>query len=189
MNKSLLLASLLAVTGLAQAESATYVLDPMHTFASFEARHFGTSTIRGRWDKKEGSVTIDRAAKTGKLQVSIDMNSISTGVPMFDGHLKGEAFFNTAKFPTATFVGDQFSFSADGKVTAVAGQLTLKGKTLPVTLTATHFQCYDHPMMKKEVCGGDFETLLPRSQFGIDAYPQASPENVRVLIQVEAVKQ
>ncbi len=189
MKKTLSFAALLATAALAQAQSATYVVEPNHTFASFEAKHFGTSTIRGRFDKKEGSVTLDRAAKTGKVQVSIDMNSISTGVPMFDGHLKGEAFFDTAKFPTTTFVGDQFTFSADGKVASVAGQLTLKGKTLPVTLTATNFNCFDHPMIKKEVCGGDFETQLPRSQFGISAYGPVSPENVRVLIQIEAIKQ
>ena len=189
MKKTLTLAALLAAFAAAHAEPATYVIDPMHTSASFEAKHFGLSTIRGRFDKKEGSVTIDRAAKTGKVQVSIDMNSISTGVPMFDGHLKGEAFFDTAKFPTTTFVGDQVSFDAAGKVTAVTGQLTLKGKTLPVTLTAISFNCIDHPMLKKEVCGGDFETLLPRSQFGVSAYPQATPENVRVLIQIGALNQ
>jgi len=190
MTKTLITAALLAAAfGSAQAQSTTYAIDPTHTFASFEIVHFGTSTIRGRFDKKEGSVTIDRAAKTGKAEITIDMASINTGVAPFDGHLKSKDLFDVATHPTAKFVGDKFSFSGD-KVTAVAGTLTLMGKTQPVTLKATNFNCYLNPMVKREVCGGDFETTLQRSAFGITyALPVAAPDNVRLLVQVEAVKQ
>ncbi len=190
MTKTLLAAALIATAfGTAQAAPATYSVDPTHTFASFEITHFGTSTIRGRFDKKEGSVTFDRAAKTGKVEITIDMASINSGVAPFDGHLKSKDLFNVAEFPTAKFVGDKFSFTGD-KVTAVSGTLTLMGKTQPVTLKATNFNCYDNPMVKREVCGGDFETVLQRSAFGITyALPMAAPDNVRLLVQVEAVKQ
>jgi len=190
MTKILITAALLTASfGAAHAQSASYAIDPTHTFASFEIVHFGTSTIRGRFDKKEGSVTIDRAAKTGKAEITIDMASINTGVAPFDGHLKSADLFDVAKFPTAKFVGDKFSFSGD-KVTEVAGTLTLMGKTQPVTLKATNFSCYVNPMLKREVCGGDFETTLQRSAFGITyALPMAAPDSVRMLVQVEAVKQ
>lgn len=190
MTKTLITAALLAATlGAAHAQSASYAIDPTHTFASFEILHFGTSTIRGRFDKKEGNVTIDRAAKTGKAQITIDMASINTGVPPFDGHLKSADLFDVAKFPTAKFVGDKFSFSGD-KVTEVAGTLTLMGKTQPVTLKASNFSCYVNPLIKREVCGGDFETIIQRSAFGINyGLPAYAPDSVRLLVQVEAIKQ
>ena len=179
----------LSAASLARAESATYSADPTHTFVTFEAKHFGTSTLRGRFDKKEGSVTIDRAAKTGKVDFTIDTTSISTGVAPLDGHLKSKDFFNAAESPTAKFSGDKLSFDGN-KVSSVAGTLTMLGKTMPVTLTASNFNCYESPMLKREVCGGDFETTIARSQWGM-TYGVANgiPDNIRLLIQVEAVKQ
>lgn len=181
-------AALLASTGLAHAESATYKLDPTHTYVTFEARHFGTSTNRGRFDKKEGTVTLDRAAKTGKADITIDTTSINTGLALFDSHLKGENFLKAQEFPSAKFVGDKFSFEGD-KVTAVSGTLTLLGKTRPVTLTATHYNCYDSPFFKREVCGGDFETTLQRSDFGMGYGLPVIPDDIKLLIQIEAIKQ
>jgi len=179
--------ALVAATS-AHAQSATYAIDPTHTFVSFEVQHFGTSTNRGRFDKKEGSVQLDRAAKTGKVEITINMNSINSGVGPFDAHLKSADFFNAAVHPTAKFVGDKFSFSGD-KVTGVDGMLTLVGKTLPVSLKATHFNCYTNPMLKREVCGGDFETTIQRSQWGMTYGVPGIPDNVRLVIQAEAVKQ
>ena len=179
----------LSTASLARAESSTYSADPTHTFVTFEAKHFGTSTLRGRFDKKEGNVTIDRAAKTGKIDITIDTTSISTGVAQLDNHLKSKDFFNAAEAPTAKFSGDKVSFDGN-KVSSVAGTLTMLGKTLPVTLTASNFNCYESPMLKREVCGGDFETTIARSQWGM-TYGVANglPDNIRLLIQVEAIKQ
>ena len=73
-------AACLLTFGTAQAQSATYTIEPTHTFVSFEISHFGTSTNRGRWDKKEGTIQLDRAAKTGRVELTIDMASINTGV-------------------------------------------------------------------------------------------------------------
>ena len=189
MKNALLLASLIAAAGLAQAQSATYAIDPTHTYATFEIKHFGTSTNRGRFDKKEGTVQFDKAGKSGKVEVTFDMNGISTGSTQFDNHLKSKDFFDVANNPTAKFVGDKFTFSGD-KVASVSGQLTLKGKTAPVTLTATNFNCYDNPMLKREVCGGDFETTFDRTAFGVDYGIQYGfSKDIKVIIQVEAVKQ
>ncbi|MDH3210744.1 MAG: YceI family protein [Burkholderiaceae bacterium] len=189
MNKTLIAALALAAGGVAQAQSTHYNIDPSHTFVYFEAKHFGTSTLRGRFDKKEGSVVIDRKAKTGKAEIAIDMTSVSTGVGPLDGHLKKEDFFNVAENPTAKFIGDKFSFEGD-KVTAVAGSLTMLGQTMPVTLNATNFNCYDHPKLKREVCGGDFETTIQRSKWGMSyGVEHGLPDDIRLLIQVEAAKQ
>ncbi|MES3009672.1 MAG: YceI family protein [Pseudomonadota bacterium] len=172
----------------ASAQPATYAIEPTHTFVTFEALHIGTSTSRGRFDKKEGTVTFDKAGKTGKVDLTIETGSINTGTGPFDGHLKGKDFFNSAEFPTARFVGDKFTFAGD-KVTAVEGQLTLLGKTLPVTLKASGFNCYDNPRLKREVCGGDFDTTIARSQWGMTYGLPSIPDNIRLLIQVEAIKQ
>jgi polyisoprenoid-binding protein YceI len=176
-----------AVTG-AFAQSTTYSVEPTHTFVMWEAKHFGTSTSRGRFDKKAGSITIDRAAKTGNAEITIDMNSISTGVAPFDKHLKSDDFFAAEKFPEAKFVGNKFTFDGD-KVTEVAGTLTMRGKTNPVTLKAIGFNCYNSPMLKREVCGGDFETTIQRSLYDVSYGVPGIPDNIKLTIQVEAIKQ
>ena len=183
--------TLLASSALAMgtAHAATYNIDPTHTFITFEAMHFGTSTNRGRFDKKEGVVEFDRAGKTGKVNLTIQADSINTGTEAFNAHLKKPDFFDAAKHPTMTFSADKFSFNGD-KVSEVNGQLTMLGKTLPVTLKASNFNCYDHPMLKREVCGGDFETTITRSQWGMTwGIDFGIPDKVKLLIQVEAVKQ
>ena len=191
MNKQTLLtlATLAAIASSARAEGTTYQIDPTHTFVTFEASHFNTSTLRGRFDKKDGSVVLDRQAKSGKAEITIDTTSISTGVGPLDGHLKSKDFFNASESPSVKFVGEQFSFDGD-KITAVNGQLTMLGKTLPVTLKANRFNCYNNPLLKREVCGGDFETTIARSQWGMNyGLNYGLPDNIRLLIQVEAVKQ
>ncbi len=180
-------AALVATFGSAQA--STYAIDPTHTFVTFEVPHFGTSTNRGRFDKKEGTVQFDRAAKTGKVELTLDTTSINTGTGPFDGHLKSKDFFNVAEYPTAKFVADKFVFSGD-KVSEVTGMLTLLGKTNPVTLKASNFNCYQNPMLKREVCGGDFETTIARSQWGMGwGLNMGMPDAVKLIVQVEAVKQ
>ena len=179
---------LLAAHG-AQAQAASYNIDPTHTFVTFEITHFGTSTNRGRFDKKEGTVQFDRAGKTGKVEITIDTTSINTGTAPFDKHLKSAEILKTEQFPTAKFVADKFSFNGD-KVSEVAGTLTLAGKTNPVTLKANNFNCYQSPMLKREVCGGDFETTITRSQYGVSyGLDWGFPDAVKLIIQVEAVKQ
>ena len=189
MNKTLVALAAFSAAGLAQAEIATYSIDPTHTFVTFEASHFNTSTLRGRFDRKEGAVMLDRSAKTGKAEITIDTSSVNTGVGPLDGHLKSKDFFNAAETPSVKFVSDQFSFDGN-KITAVAGSLTMLGKTLPVTLNARNFNCYTSPLLKREVCGGDFETTIARSQWGMNyGLNVGLPDNIHLLIQIEAIKQ
>ena len=173
----------------AQAQSPTYAIDPTHTFATFEIGHFGASVNRGRFDKKQGSVQFDKAGKTGQVDITVDTTSINTGTPAFDKHLQSADLFNAAKHPTMQFTSSKFVFNGD-KVASVEGQLTLLGKTGPVTLKANQFNCYESPMLKREVCGGDFEATIDRTQWGMDyGVSFGIPKNVRLVVQVEAVKQ
>lgn len=182
-------ALLTIATAGAQAEAATYSVDPSHTAVIFEMQHFGTSTNRGRWAVKEGTVQFDRAGKSGKADITIDAASISTGVGALDKHIRSAEIINADQYPTARFVADKFVFNGD-KVSEVAGSLTLAGKTNPITLKATNFNCYQNPMLKREVCGGDFEGTIVRSQYGVNyGLNYGFPDATKLVIQVEAVKQ
>lgn len=176
-------------TGTGHAETSTYQIDPTHTFVTFEVVHFGTSTNRGRFDRKAGSVSLDKAAKVGHAELTLEAASIDTGTPGFDKHLLGDNFLNAAIFPAARFISDNFTFNAD-QVSQVEGQLTLLGKTNPVVLRATKFNCYMNPLLKREVCGGDFEATIQRSQWGMNwGIDLGVPDVVKLVIQVEAIKQ
>lgn len=190
MIKSLFALASLAFCAGAHAQSAVYKIDPSHTRASWEAKHFGTSTNRGQWDKTDGEITLDKAAKVGKVDVAIDMASISTGVAPFNNHLKSPAFFDVANHPTARFVGDKIKFDGD-KIVEVAGDMTIRGKTNPAVLKAVSYNCYMHPSLKREVCGGDFETVIKRSTYDVNwgVVEKFTADDIKVTIQVEAVKQ
>lgn len=183
-----LVAAAAMVASVAQAAPATYTIEPTHTFVTFEAKHFGVSTNRGRFDKKSGTITIDLAAKTGQVDIVIETGSINTGTVPFDGHLKSKDFFNAEAFPQATFKSSKVNFEGD-KVSSVEGNLTLLGQTRPVTLKATGYGCYDHPRFQRQVCGGDFETTIQRADFGMTYGLPGIPNDVKLVIQVEAVRQ
>jgi polyisoprenoid-binding protein YceI len=173
----------------AWAQPATYTIDPTHTFVNFEVSHLGTSTSRGRFDRTDGTVQFDRTARTGRVEITIDATSVSTGTAALDRQLLGKNFFDAAQFPNAKFVADQFSFDGD-KVTEVAGTLTMRGQTHPVRLKATLFNCYLNPLVRRQVCGGDFEATVLRSLWGMTwGLDLGIPDAVRLLVQVEALRQ
>lgn len=191
MKKLSLLAVVAALgfSAAAQAESSTYAIEPSHTFATFEIGHFGTSTNRGRFNKTTGTVTVDKAAKTGTLDVTVDTSSLDTGTAAFTKHISSEEILNVAANPTAHLVANKFVFNGD-KVAEIDGQLTLNGKTNPIVLKAQNYNCYQSPMIKREVCGGDFDATIVRSQYGVSyGLNYGFPDNVHLVIQVEAVKQ
>lgn len=172
----------------AHAQTVRYEVEPTHTFATFEIDHFGASVNRGRFDRKEGRVELDRKARTGRFELTFHIDSVNTGTPEFDKHLLAADIFDAARFPTATFIGDRFVFEGD-KVRSVTGQLTLKGRSRPVTFTARQFNCYQNPVLKAEVCGGDFETSIDRTAFGLDfAVDMGMSKTVRIVAQIEAVR-
>ena len=190
--KKLSLLAVVAALGFAaaaHAESTSYAIEPNHTFATFEIGHMGTSTNRGRFNKTSGTVTLDKAAKSGTLDVTVDTTSLDTGTAAFTKHISSDEILNVAANPTAHLVANKFTFNGD-KVSEIAGNLTLNGKTNPVVLKAQNFNCYMSPMIKKEVCGGDFDATIVRSQYGVSyGLNYGFPDSVHLVIQVEAVKQ
>lgn len=175
------------VAGTAYAAPENYTIDSTHTFPSFEIGHMGFSTQRGRFNKTTGSIVLDRAAKKATVDISIDANSISTGLDKLEAHLRAEDFFDTAKYPTITFKSTGARFNGD-KLASVSGNLTLHGVTKPVTLTVTSFFCGPNPVYKKDACGADAVATIKRSDFGINYALPAVSDEVKLLIQVEAHK-
>jgi len=171
----------------APAFAQTYNIEPNHTYPSFEADHMGISVWRGKFTKTSGKIVLDRAAKTGTVDITIDANSIDFGHEKMNEHAKTKDMFNVAQFPTATYKGTSIKFDGDTPV-SVQGELTMLGVTKPVTLTINKFKCIQHPMFKKEACGADATAEFKRTDFGMNfGVPRFAPE-VKLAIQVEAIK-
>lgn len=169
------------------AAPENYVIDSGHTFPSFEVNHLGFSTHRGRFNKTTGKVTLDAAAKSGSLEVTIDAASIDTGGEKLEAHLKAEDFFNVAKYPTLTFKGSKFTFDGD-KPVAVEGEFTMLGVTKPLKLAINNFKCGPHPFSKKPVCGAEVTGSIKRTDFGMKYGVPAVGDDIKLIIQVEAGK-
>lgn len=180
--------STLLVSTAALASADTYDIDPSRTTVTFEAGHFATSVNRGRFEKYAGTLSIDRVAKTGHVEVTIDTGSITTGVVAFDDQLKGKDFFNTESYPTATFVGNTLLFKGD-KLVGVRGSLTLLGISQPMTIKALSYSCSLNAATNREVCGGNGEATLQRSAFGMGFALPLIPDDITLLVKLEAVKQ
>jgi polyisoprenoid-binding protein YceI len=192
MKKSILIATVALVASLSSGAfaAATYQLDPNHTYPSFEADHFGGLSVwRGKFTKTTGTVTLDREAKTGSVEVTIDPTSIDTGNAKLNEHLQTNEFFDVAKYPTATYKGTQIKFEGD-KPVEVIGTLTMHGVTKPVDLTIESFKCMQHPMLKREVCGVEAHAKFNREDFGIDMGKRYGFNmETKLQIQAEAIKQ
>jgi polyisoprenoid-binding protein YceI len=185
---SLATALFAALAGSAIAAPVTYGVDGSHTFPRFSYSHFGYSTQLSSFKNTTGKVVFDAEAKTGSVDITIDMKAVNTGFEVFDGHLQGEDFFDTAKFPTATFKSTKVVFEGD-KPKTVEGNLTIKGVTKSVTLTVTGFQSMPHPMMKKPAIGANAFTNIKRSEFNAGKYVPYVGDDVRIDIALEAVAQ
>jgi polyisoprenoid-binding protein YceI len=182
-------AGLLVAAGFAVSAAAadTYTADVAHTFPSFEVSHLGFSTMRGRFNKTTAKVTLDKTAKTGAVEASIDAASVDTGWAKRDEHLRSGDFFNVEKFPTISFKSDSFKFDGD-KVVSVPGQLTILGVTKPVTLQVSNFKCAPHPLLKRENCGAEVTTAIKRSDFGMSYGLPAIGDDIKIAIELEALK-
>ena len=192
MKKSSAPITLFALAGLfaapAFAASETYVIDPSHTYPRFEYTHLGYSNQIQRFNKTSGSIVVDRAAKTGSVDITIDAKSVDTGYALFNEHIQGEDYFDTAKYPTITYKSTGVKFDGD-KPVAVDGLLTIKGVSKPVTLTVTSFHAMPHPMLKKDAIGANAVARIKRSDFNAGKNAPHVSDEVTLSIAVEAVKQ
>ncbi len=187
MIRQVVLSLLTGMSVAAGAAPVSYKLDPGHTYPSFEADHMGISVWRGKLNKSVGSVVLDKAASTGTVDVTVDLNSIDFGHTHLNRWAVGKDFFNTKKFSKATYKG-KFDGFTDGAPTRVVGEFTMHGVTKPLELKINSFKCIQHPMLKREYCGADVQGTFKRDEFGLDAGKDYGFEmDVLLRIQVEAV--
>jgi polyisoprenoid-binding protein YceI len=186
MNRIVLASMAALLAAGAYAAPVTYTLDPNHTFPSFEADHFGgLSTWRGKFDSSSGKVVLDKDAKAGSIDVTVDVASIKFGHPKLNEHAKSKEIFDAAQFPTATYTGKFTKFNGTAPAEA-QGTLTMHGVTKPVTLEIDSFKCMQSPMTKKEVCGANATATINRADFGVNFGQQYGfKQEVKLQIQVE----
>ncbi|MFN3984462.1 MAG: YceI family protein [Rhodocyclaceae bacterium] len=183
---SMLFASLIAAPAFAAPE--VYVIDDTHTFPRFSYNHLGFSTQVSRFNSTSGTITFDREARTGEVDVTIDMTSVDTGYDTFNEHIQAADFLDTANFPTATFKSTSVRFEGDVPA-AIEGELTIKGVTRPVTLTVTGFTAKPHPMLQKDAIGANATAVIKRSEFNAGKYAPNVGDEVTLDISLEAIKQ
>ena len=182
----------LAFAAAACAAPQRFALDPDNTHVHWELKHFDTSTLRGRFDAISGSVTLDREAHSGSASISVDTASVSTGTRIFDGVVRGPLLLATSEHPSAYFVASRFTFDGE-RLVSVTGEFTLRGSSRPLTLKAMRFGCRTDTATEsttaREVCGGDFEGEFKRSDFGITHSLPFVSDAVRLVVQIEGVRQ
>jgi polyisoprenoid-binding protein YceI len=186
MRPALAVLALLAAQ--AQAAPEEFVVEQSHTYPSFEVTHLGISTQRGRFERTSGRILMDRAAGKGSIDVAIDANTVSTGNRALDAVLKGEEFFNTARHPVIAFRAGSMVFE-EGVPKRATGELTLAGVTRAVELSVVRFGCTRLPFFVRLTCGADVVASVKRSDYGMTSYASFVGDEVRLVIQIEAVKQ
>ena len=176
-----------AASAPAWAAPEVYTVDGTHTFPRFSYSHFGLSMQTSGFNSTTGTVTLDKVAKTGAVDITIDMKSVDTGYTTFNEHIQGEDFLDTAKYPSATFKSTKVHFEGD-KPVAIDGNLTIKGVTKPVTLKVTHYTTMAHPMLKKDSIGANATTVIKRSEFNAGKYAPHVGDDVTITVSLEAIK-
>ena len=186
MKRLALVAALAALSAAAQAAPVVYSIDNSHTYPHFSYNHLGFSNQTHKFDKTSGTVVLDRAAKTGSVDVTIDATSVNTGYALFNEHIRAADYFDTANHPTITFTSSKMKFKGDRPV-SLTGELTIKGVTRPVTLAITHFKCQPHPMLKVDACGANATTQVKRSDFNMGKNAPFVSDEVTLTLAIEAV--
>lgn len=168
----------------ASAAPAAYTIQPGHTYPSFEAPHMGISWWRGKFNRTEGKVMLDKEKKTGNVDIVVDVSSVDFGHDKMNEVALGDQFFDVKKYPRATYTG-AIVFKGDTP-DHVDGQFTLHGVTKPLALKLNSFKCIVNPMLKKEVCGADAEADFNRVDYGMTRDADGEGGKVKLRIQVEA---
>ena len=184
--KSLIASAALMLVLSAPAMAAdTYKLDASHTAITWHISHFGFSNPSGKFMNVDGTLVLDQAnPAASKVNVTIPVGDIDSGVPLLDEHLKSDKFFDVAQFPTATFASNKVDVT--GKDTAIVhGSLTLHGVTKPVDLKVKLNKLGTN-MMNKPTAGFTATAMLKRSDFGMTTYLPGLGDDVTIDIESEA---
>lgn len=165
----------------------TYTIDPEYTIPVFEVEHLGFTTQRGRFNKAEGKVALDFAARKGMVEFTVFTTSLDMGSQAWTIHVGGPGLFDVEQYPTMTFKSDKLIFAGD-KVVAAEGQFTLLGVTKPLKVNVERFGCGANPLNKKPMCAGNIAATIKRSDYGMTKYIPTVSDEIRINVPVEAYK-
>jgi polyisoprenoid-binding protein YceI len=154
----------------AAVKAGTYKIDPYHTQVIFTLSHFGFTEFSGMFGNASGSLALNPARPAAdRLDVTIPVNSVMTTVPALTTELNNNQWFDTTKYPTATFTSTKVIRT--GKTTAtIDGNLTLHGVTRPIVLKARFIGTGINPIDKADTVGFSATGVVKRSEFGVKAY-------------------
>ena len=180
-----LLLSLVTSSALA---AEIYTTDPEHTFVSFSYKHLGYSIQTSRFDKVNGTITLNDQMDGGTIDVAIETGSVSTGSDTFNKLLRTEDYFNSEKFPVAKFTSDKIIFNKQA-ITSISGELTIKGITKPINVEVSNFACGRNFITLKYMCGANASAKLIRSEFDLGKYVPLVGDEISLNIVIEASKE
>lgn len=184
-----LLAILCATMGtISMAAAETYKVDPVHSSVIYKIRHMGVTNHYGRFTGIDGTISLDEAApESGSINMEIKADSLDTGNPKRDEHVKGPDFLNVKQFPTITFKSTSMKKTGD-KTLDVTGDLTFHGVTKPVTAKLDLIGKGKNPR-GGEIAGGEATFAIKRSDYGMNFMMQGLGDEVGLIIGIEAAKQ
>jgi len=163
-------------------QAGTYKIEPYHTQVDFSVLHFGFTNFSGQFSSASGTLTLDPKKPTASsLRVSIPISSVKTTVSKLDDELKGNQWFDAAKFPDAVFTSTRITLLGAGRAT-ITGTLAMHGVTRPLVLTARFIGAGINPLDKAYTVGFEATGTIKRSEFGVKTYVPMVSDDVRITI-------
>ena len=171
-----------SVDDFAKAEGGALAVEPLHTRVLFCVSHFGFTNYYGEFSGVSGALDLDpKNPSTSKLDIRISAASISTTNAELNGELKGEEWFDRAKYPNISFKATKVTMTGPGKADVV-GDLTLHGTTKPVVLHAVFHGAGVDPLNKHYTVGFDASARIKRSEFGVSTLVPLISDDVDIII-------
>jgi polyisoprenoid-binding protein YceI len=184
--------ALRTVDGKPVPAAGTWNLDPSHSSVSFVTRHLMVSKVRGHFNEYSADITIGEKPEDSKVDVTIQVKSITTGDEGRDGHLLSPDFFDAEQFPTITFVSTAVTPDGDNEW-KVTGDLSIHGESHPVVLDL-EFAGVESDPWDNVRAGFSATTELDREQWGLSwNQPLAGGgvlvgKKIKIEIEVEAIR-
>lgn len=181
MTRSLILAALAI-----PAFAADYSIDDDHSFAVFKVQHMGAGYTHGRFDAVAGELSFDEAnPAASKVKVVVKTDSISTGVPKMEAHLKSPEILDAVQFPTLEFVSKSWAKAGEGY--EITGDLTIHGVTKTITAKAVKTGTGTNPWTKKALVGFETSFDIKRADYGVTYGPGAIGETIHITFALEGI--
>ena len=180
------------MTTLQQLEG-TYTIDPTHSRLGFVTRHAMVTKVRGQFDEFEGTARTQAGLTDAAIEVTAQVASIDTRNADRDGHLRAGDFFDAEQFPTLTFRSTEVT-AADDETMRVAGDLTIKGVTKPVTIDFEFGGIATDPYGNERI-GFEGSTTVNRKDFGMEFNAALETggvligEKIKLEFEISAIKQ